>query len=64
MWALALAVVLLLMPFVHGFTAGNRERPNRLNVVMQPVLALVLAGFWVGLVLDQMPCFLRVPNCD
>lgn len=24
----------------------------------------VIAVFWSGLVLDQMPCFLGVPNCD
>lgn len=27
-------------------------------------LALTLAFLWVGLVSDQMPCFLGVPNCD
>lgn len=34
----------------------------------QPLVSLavmvLLAGSWAGILLDQMPCFLGVPNCD
>lgn len=28
------------------------------------VAGIVLLGIYIGVVLDQMPCFLGVPNCD
>jgi hypothetical protein len=29
------------------------------------IVVLVLIGYaWVGIVVDQMPCFLGRPNCD
>ena len=50
MWMLAAAFVAILM------------RPSR--PLLRVVLLIPIAAFWVGLVVDQMPCFLGVPNCD
>lgn len=40
----------------------------RLGSILQLLFLLVLlalaAAWWVGLIWDQMPCFLGVPNCD
>jgi hypothetical protein len=27
-------------------------------------LSIVVACLWAGIVMDQMPCFFGVPNCD
>ena len=50
MWLLASAFVAILM------------RPSRWW--LRAALLIPIAAFWVGLVVDQMPCFLGVPNCD
>ena len=55
MWLLSFAFVLLVRPLA---------RPGRLHVALR-VAGLILIGWvWTGLVIDQMPCFLGVPNCD
>lgn len=49
------------------FTAGVLSLvQTRRGVAFVPriVLVILIALFWIGLVADQMPCFLGVPNCD
>ena len=50
LWAVPLLFVLLLR--AHGWLA------------VRVVVMIALAVFWGSLVIDQMPCFLGVPNCD
>jgi hypothetical protein len=64
LWLLALSVVLLLRPLGYGLRAGNGTMANRLRLLARVALAILIAGLWVAVVLDQMPCFLGVPNCD
>ena len=41
----------------------NRRGFNQGFPVKVVLLGLV-AWYWIGLVIDQMPCFLGAPNCD
>jgi hypothetical protein len=68
-----LFAVLWLAPAAFLLTAASMLRAMRggENVLARPAVFaislafLVLAAFfWAGLVNDQMPCFLGVPNCD
>lgn len=71
-FAVPLSAILWLLPFSFTWIlrATLRDRseegttPWRLSHL--PVLAALsmLAWLWIGLGLDQMPCFLGVPNCD
>lgn len=64
LWLLSAAFSLILFPIIRDARAGNKilARPGWLLV---RVIALgVMAWLWGGTILDQMPCFLGVPNCD
>ena len=62
MWIMPLAFILILTPLVRDIRAGTAINPLKLSVRI--VFLVLIAGLWVSLVNDQMPCFLGVPNCD
>jgi hypothetical protein len=64
MWLLPLAFVAILMPILGSLPAGNRNMQRAIKLLPRIALLIVIAWLWVGLTLDQMPCFLGVPNCD
>jgi hypothetical protein len=65
---LFLVMWLLSASFVFVVTPPVRNRAQRVNegvrVLPRVVLVAAIAWMWLGLVADQMPCFLGVPNCD
>ena len=40
------------------------EHSTRSRIVAAAVISIVATALWGGLLADQMPCFLGVPNCD
>jgi hypothetical protein len=62
LWLLAFSFVYILSRMIRRDSTLVRRLPALagLGVV---VLALI-AFAWVGIVVDQMPCFLGVSNCD
>jgi len=64
MWLLPVSFILILTPIVRRLRAQERSAANPLSLLLGAVLLVLLAWLWVGLILDQMPCFLGVPNCD
>jgi hypothetical protein len=63
MWLLPLAFTIILMPILRTLLTENRT-VNPISLVPRVALLLLIAWLWVSLVVDQMPCFLGVPNCD
>lgn len=63
----ALFVLLWMLPagFV-GMTRSmlSRGRSGAAGMALRVSLVGLFAWLWVGLLIDQMPCFLGVPNCD
>jgi hypothetical protein len=64
MWILPALFVLVLTPIVRDLRAGIRMTANPLTVVPRLALLILITWLWLGLVIDQLPCFLGVPNCD
>jgi hypothetical protein len=63
MWALSFVFLTLLIGPVRKWQAG--QSLSRLPIALSRIaLALLIGWFWIGLVVDQMPCFLGVPHCD
>lgn len=58
---LPIAFVLILTPTVRD---GNRSRWGPLSLALSAAALLAIAWLWGSLILDQMPCFLGVPDCD
>jgi hypothetical protein len=63
MWLLAALFVVIVMPVLR-MPAERRSTADVVSLLSRVVLGIAVAGVWIGLVQDQMPCFLGVPNCD
>ena len=63
MWVLSATFVYIVMHVVRDVRAGAMLANTTWLVVRVGVLVLI-ALVWGGLVIDQFPCFMGVPNCD
>jgi hypothetical protein len=64
LWLLPLAFILLLLPIVRQRSPGPKTSANRLRLWSRIAVMGFIVWAWVSLVVDQMPCFLGIPNCD
>jgi len=64
MWILPVLFILTRMPILRNLRAGDTLITQPINLLIRVVVLVLVAILWTGLLLDQMPCFLGVPNCD
>jgi len=64
MWLLPVVFILILMPMSRSLRTGNSIITNPIILLIRVVFLALIAWMWLGLLIDQMPCFLGVPNCD
>lgn len=64
MWLLPTIFILILLSMVQTVLVGNSLMANPISLFMRVVFLLFIAWFWISLLIDQMPCFLGIPNCD
>ena len=64
MWLLPILFIITMMPIVRNIRAGNSIIANPVILLLRVVFLAFIAWLWMGLLIDQMPCFLGVPNCD
>lgn len=65
MWLLPVLFLLTGMPIVRNLRrAGNSILANPILLLIRVVFLALLVWMWFGILIDQMPCFLGVPNCD
>ena len=60
----SLLIVLLLTPALRRLRAERKLRALQLGHWAGLALSAVLAFAYANLIIDQLPCFLGVPNCD
>jgi hypothetical protein len=63
LWLLAVTFILIFLSVIHDIKAGAGFFRNPL-VLIKTILLITFAGLLMGIVIDQMPCFLGVPHCD
>jgi hypothetical protein len=51
-------------PIVNTLRAGGSLFAHPLHLIIVVVISFLFAAGLVGLILDQWPCFIGVPNCD
>jgi cation transport ATPase len=64
MWILPVIFILTGMPILRNLRAGSSLMTQPVNLLIRVVVLVLVAVLSTGLLLDQMPCFLGVPNCD
>ena len=57
LWLLGTVFVALVLPIFKRW-------PRPRTVLVRVALSVAVAYVWISIVVDQMPCFLGVPNCD
>lgn len=64
-WLLSVvALVFAVAPIVRGVRAGRGIAANPLNLLAAGVISALVVSFVAGIVVDQYPCWVGVPNCD
>ena len=64
LWLLPMAFIVILGPTVRNLRARNSLMANPLNQLLRVAFLALIAMAWGGLLIDQIPCFIGVPNCD
>lgn len=64
MWLLPLIFILTIMPVIRNLRLGNNLSAQPINLLIRVVILVLVTVMWAGILMDQMPCFLGVPNCD
>ncbi len=64
LWLLPTAFIVILVPIMRTVRAGNSIMANPMNLLFRAAFLVLIAWMWGGLFIDQLPCFLGVPNCD
>ena len=64
LWLLPTACILIIVPVVRTMRAGQSVIANPINLLLSVVLLGLIAMIWGGILIDQVPCFMGVPNCD
>jgi len=64
LWLLPTAFIVTLAPIVRTIRAGNSLLANPIALLVRVAFLALIAMMWGGVLIDQLPCFLGVPNCD
>ena len=64
MWLLPVLFILTVIPIARDVRAGNSILAKPIILLIKVVFLIFLTWFWTSLLIDQMPCFMGVPNCD
>ena len=64
LWLLPIAFFSVLLPIVRDVRTGNNIFANTDKLLLKVAFLAIIALLWGGIILDQFPCFLGVPNCD
>ena len=64
LWLLPVIFMITLMPVVRTIRAGNGIPAQPATLLIKALISVLIAGVWITLLVDQLPCFLGVLNCD
>jgi len=64
LWLLPTAFIIILMPVVRSVRAGQSVRANPIKLLLRVAFLALIAMMWGSIVIDQLPCFMGLPNCD
>lgn len=63
LWLLPMAFIAILAPVLQT-PAGNKVRTHPLVLLLRVAFLALIAVTWLAILIDQLPCFIGLPNCD
>ena len=63
-WLIQTIFILIIMPIVKNVTSGKSAIENSVEFLIGVIGLVIIAYIWGGLIIDQGPCLVGVPNCD
>ncbi len=64
LWLLPMAFITMLTSIERNVRAEQPIMANPIGPLLKVAFMGVVAMMWGGVLFDQLPCFLGVPNCD
>ena len=64
LWLLPTAFIVILRPLMRSVRAGNTLLAKPIILLFRVASLVLIATVWGWGLIDQLPCFLGVPNCD
>jgi hypothetical protein len=64
LWLLPTIFIVILLPIVRTVRVGNSVLGNPINLLLRVAFLTLIAMMWVGIIIDQLPCFMGAANCD
>lgn len=64
LWLLPMVFIVILAPIVQAVRAGNNILTNPVTLLLRVAFLFLVAWMWAVAMIDQLPCFIGVPNCD
>lgn len=64
LWLLPLIFIVIFAPIVQSVRAENNIQTNPVTLLCRVTFLVFIAWVWGVAIIDQLPCFIGVPNCD
>lgn len=64
LWLLPALFMTILSPIVRNLRAGDNMMANPGSLLFRVAVLAFFALAWGGILIDQFPCFMGIPNCD
>ena len=64
LWLLTMVFIVIVAPIVQSVRAGNNILINPVALLLRVAFLVIITWMWGAAIIDQLPCFIGVPNCD
>src|SRR5262245_6875313 len=64
LWLLPTVSIVAAAPILRDIRAGTSVLAHPVTLLLRVAILALTTMLWVFIIMDQLPCFLGVPNCD
>ena len=64
LWLLPVLFTITLLPIIRTMQSGENILTHPTLLLLRVIFMAFITLMWINIIIDQMPCFMGVPNCD
>lgn len=64
LWLLPIVFIVIFAPILQSVRAGHSILTNPDTLLVRVAFLVLIASMWGVVIIDQLPCFIGIPNCD